>query len=208
MLMLSALLAIGQAAPPPVPGLCSEPVPANAETPGCYNTNTLDLAGAPSSLFWQIYEFASVEAAETEARLHRWAAVTTAHSRVWLYLLSDTGQTIDGIDARAVIGPLVLPNGPATAHFAEAIFPPGMRTRVHSHPGPEAFFVVDGEQCMESPTDRAILTAGQSYVVAAGPHLQAAPRGRRNLVLIIAPKDEPFVVPAGGDWRPSSFCDG
>ncbi len=60
-----------------------------------------------------------------------------------------------GGQRRAKIGPLEVPNGPVTAHFPEAIFPPGMRTRVHSHPGPEAFYVVEGEQCMERPPTRS-----------------------------------------------------
>ena len=85
--------------------------------------------------------------------------------------------------------------GAVTAHFSEAIFPPGMRTRVHSHPGPEAFYAVEGEQCMETPTDRRNIAAGGTYVVPEGPHLQAAPHGRRNLVLIVAPKGPPFVTP-------------
>jgi mannose-6-phosphate isomerase-like protein (cupin superfamily) len=81
-----------------------------------------------------------------------------------------------------------------------------MRTRVHSHPGPEAFYVVEGEQCMETAIDKRLIEAGGAYVVERGPHLQAAPKGRRNLVLILAPQGQPSVVP-GGDWEPSGFCN-
>lgn len=210
MLLLSALLAtaIGQAAVPPVPGLCSAPVPADRETPGCYKTGEIDLNGAPRQLYWHVYEADSLEAAEAEARNHAWATVAEAHSRTWLYVLGGPNEIAGGgAQPRAVIGPLTVPVGPATAHFSEAIFPPGMRTRVHAHPGPEAFFVVEGEQCMESPSDRRRVGAGETYIVPGGPHLQAAPNGRRNLVLIIAPADVPFVVPGGEGWAPSTFCD-
>ena len=64
-----------------------------------------------------------------------------------------------------------------TAHFAKAIFPPGMRTQVHSHPVPEAFYIVEGEQCMETPTHKPEIQAGGTYIVPGGPHLQAAPLG-------------------------------
>jgi hypothetical protein len=95
-----------------------------------------------------------------------------------------------------------LPVGPAVAHFSEAIFTPGMRTRVHSHPGPEAFYVVAGEQCMETPFDNRKIEPGGTYIVASGVHLQAASHGRRNLVLVIAPNGAPFVIADGGRWTP------
>ena len=46
---------------------------------------------------------------------------------------------------------------------------------------------------METPFDKRKIGAGGTYVVPGGVHLQAAPHGRRNLVLIIAPKGVPFV---------------
>jgi quercetin dioxygenase-like cupin family protein len=80
-----------------------------------------------------------------------------------------------------------------------------MRTRVHSHPGPEAFYVIDGEQCMETPTQRRKLQAGESFIVLPGPHLQAAPKGRRNLVLVLHGPDEPWMS-MESQWTPSQFC--
>ena len=190
---------------PPVPGLCSMPVPANREQAGCYQTNAVDLDGAPKQIYWQIYEYRTAAAANAEAARHRWAAVTQIHSRTWLYVLGAANVRVRGGTRRARIGPLEPPASQVTAHFAEAIFPPGMRTRVHSHLGPEAFYVVEGEQCMETPTDQRKIRAGGTYIVASGPHIQAAPLGRRNLVLILVPKGKPAVIP-GGDWKPTQFC--
>ena len=190
---------------PPVPGLCTAPVPADRDTPGCYKTGQTELADAPPELYWHIHQFPTPAAAAAEAARHRWAAVAEAHARTWLYVLGERSVQVGGT-RQAVVGPLHPPAGAVTAHFAESIFPPGMRTRVHSHPGPEAFYVVEGEQCMETPAERRNLPAGSAYIVAAGPHLQAAPGGRRNLVLILAPRGKPAVVP-GGDWVPTGFCD-
>lgn len=204
-MLMAAVLA--QADLPPVPGLCSAPVPTNMEAPGCYKTGEIELVGAPSAIHWHIHEYPTLAAATSEAKRHRWASVTQIHSRTWLYVLGGPAEKVKGGARRAVIGPLTVSPGIQTAHFAEAIFPPGMRTRVHSHPGPEAFYVVEGQQCMESPTDRRMIAAGGTYIVENGLHMQAAPRGRRNLVLILAPKGTPSVRP-GGDWKPTSFCDG
>ncbi len=202
-LLLAAGLA--QADVPPVPGLCSAPVPTNRETPGCYQTGQIDLGEAPMELYWQVYQFPTEAAAKAEAARHRWSAVAQAHSRAWLYVLGEASERVGSGTRRAMIGPLRPPAGPVTAHFSEAIFPPGMQTRVHSHPGPEAFYVVEGEQCMETPSDRRLIPAGGTYVVERGPHIQAAPKGRRNLVLILAPTGQPAVIP-GGDWQPTGFC--
>lgn len=203
-LLIASVLA--QADVPPVPGLCSAPVPKNRETPGCYKTGEIQLIDAPDAIYWHIYEFPSRDAAISEGARHRWAAVTEIHSRTWLYILGGPTESFAGGIPRAVIGPLKVQPGIQIAHFAAAIFPPGMRTRVHSHPGPEAFYVVEGQQCMETPTDRQMIPAGGTYIVERGPHIQAAPGGRRNLVLILAPEGAASVIP-GGNWRPTSFCD-
>lgn len=204
-LIVLTAAAIAQADVPPVPGLCSAPVPTDRDTPGCYQTNQIDLTDAPAEIYWQIYQYPTEAAAATEARRHRWSAVTQAHSRNWLYVLGQASERVSNGVRRAVIGPLPVPAGVATAHFSEAVFPPGMQTRVHSHPGPEAFYVVDGEQCMETPRDKRVIPAGGTYVVEGGPHLQAAPKGRRNLVLVLLPKGQPFMS-LGSGWRPTGFC--
>ena len=205
--MLLMVLAPAQADVPPVPGLCTAAVPADRETPGCYQTSEIDLAGAPARLYWHIREYPTLKAASVEAAKHRWTTIAAAHSRYWLYILGEAAEPATGGVEKAVIGPLAVPTGTTVAHFSEAIFPPGMRTRIHSHPGPEAFYVVEGEQCMETPFDRRKIAAGGTYIVPSGVHLQAAPRGRRNLVLVIAPKGLPFVVPGGGQWTPTGFCN-
>jgi len=207
--MLAAILVLAAANAlaevPPVPGLCTAPVPADPETPGCYRTGQRDLTGAPATLFWHVHQFPTPAAAREEAQRHRWSSLAQAHGRTWLHVLGGASEPVRGGTQHAVIGPLSPPAGAVTAYFAESIFPPGMRTRVHAHPGPEAFYVVAGEQCMESPSDRRMVPAGATHIVAQGLHIQAAPKGRRNLVLILAPQGQPAVIP-GGDWKPSGFC--
>jgi quercetin dioxygenase-like cupin family protein len=39
---------------------------------------------------------------------------------------------------------------------------------VHTHSGPEVFYVVAGEQCLETPEAGQHLNAGQSYVLPTG----------------------------------------
>ena len=208
--MLPVALFLAASAPvrivPPVPGMCTAPAADNVEKRGCYLSAVIGLSGAPNSLFWHIHEFADLADAAKEAARHRWATAVVAHKRAWLYVLGGRDEAVEGGTRKAVVGPLRMPPGELQGRFMEAIFPPGMRTRVHAHAGPEAFYVVEGEQCMESPSVRRKLKPGSTYIIDGGPHVQAAPKGRRNLVLILAPTNAPWSVPRD-DWTPSNFCD-
>jgi quercetin dioxygenase-like cupin family protein len=131
-----------------------------------------------------------------------------SHGRNWLYVLNESGEKIDFGMHRVTIGPLELPAGrPVTIRFIESVFPPGMQTRVHAHPGVEAFYVIEGEQCMETPAERIRIPAGQSFVVPGGPHVQTSPKGRRNLAILAIPDGEPWMMLETG-WKPSEFCGG
>ncbi|AQR72994.1 cupin domain-containing protein [Sphingomonas sp. LM7] len=190
----------------PVPGGCSAPAAENVGKPGCFLSAEIEIAKPPAELFWHITSFASEARAQQEAPRHLWKTLVHAHGRVWLYVVGRREEDIRSGELWGVVGPLKVPGkGPVTVRFMESLFPPGMRTRVHAHSGPEAFFVVDGEQCVETPRDKHRIPARQSYIVERGAHLQAAPGGRRSLVAIVAPKGEPWMT-LGQDWVPTGFC--
>lgn len=207
MLALPLLLAaapVDWSVRPVVPGACAEPAARNDGRPGCYLAREMQLDGPPPELWWHIHEFGSIVAAEAKA--HRWAATTAAHGRFWLYVLAGRELPLRNGKRRAVVGPLTVPDGKTViARFIQADFPPGMRTSVHRHPGLEAFYVVAGEQCMEHPEGRRKLRAGDIFIVPVGPHVQAAPKGRKNLALILHRPGEQWNIPVS-DWTPSQFC--
>lgn len=206
---LSVLIALvaGAQTVPPVPGGCSEPAAEHVGEAGCYLSGTLEIAASPSPLFWHIVPATSERDARGKARGHRSAFVTRAHGRWWLYVLSpDPVEPTLGA-GHHVAGPISVPAGARLeARFMESWFPPGMRTRVHQHAGPEVFYLLDGEQCTETPSARHRIRPGESYIVAADPHLQAAPRGRRSVVLILSPPGEPWMALSEG-WPGTGYCD-
>jgi mannose-6-phosphate isomerase-like protein (cupin superfamily) len=203
-ILVASLLAVGDA--PPVPGGCSAPAAANQNQPGCYLSTELRLPSVPPRIYWHIHQASDLASARSEAQKHRWSRVVTAHDRIWLYVLSESAAKLPYGNHKATMGPLDLPAGrPTTIRFLESVFPPGMQTRVHSHPGIEAFYVVEGEQCMETPSERVKIPAGKTYVVSGGPHVQTAPKGRRNLVLLAVPDNEPWMTLESG-WKPTEFC--
>lgn len=205
-LVLATLASVAHS-PPVVPGGCVEPASGNVGKPGCFLAAEIELARPPPQLYWHIFEFPGRAEAEQAAGAHRWSRVIDAHGRVWLLAVSDANQAPGTPGLKAQAGPVAMASrGAVRIRLLESWFPPGMKTRVHAHPGPEIFYVVEGEQCVETPTARARITAGETFVVADGAHLQAAPGGRRSLVLLVVPAGKPWMQ-LRDDWQPDGYCD-
>lgn len=190
---------------PPVPGGCTQPAGVNVGKAGCYASGELRIDRSPRAIYWHIFAFSDARSARDEARKHRWSSVAASHRRHWLYVLGPRRLRVSGGRRVAAVGPMRLPEGrPMMARFLESHFPPGMRTRVHSHPGPEGFYVVAGEQCMDTPTDRRKIGAGGTFIVVGGAHMQAAPSGRKNIAVVFYPPGVPWMRMER--WQPSNFC--
>jgi len=183
----------GQAVPA-VPGGCSELAGENIGKPGCFLSTLLTISEPPATMYWHIAEFPDEVPARSAARGHEWATVVPAHGRWWLYVLSSSREEKLHGHVRGLVSPFQLIAGqPVIARFMESTFPPGMRTRVHSHSGPEAFFVIEGEQCVSTSSGDFTIQRLNSRIVDGGAHLQAASKGRKSLVLIIAPPNQPWM---------------
>ena len=208
MLMVSIAVApaLLMQAVPAVPGGCTAAASENVGAPGCYLSAELTIEASPPTLYWHIVRMRSEAPAKAEVGRYRWATAVPAHGRWWLYVLSADARE-PKLPDHHVVGPFrTKRDGPVVARFMESLFPPGMRTRVHAHSGPEAFYVIDGEQCTETPDDRRRIKAGESYIVPGGLHLQAAPKGRRNVVLVLAPVGEPWISLSDA-WAGTGYCE-
>jgi quercetin dioxygenase-like cupin family protein len=75
-----------------------------------------------------------------------------------------------------------------------ATFAPGMTTHVHYHSGAEAWYVIGGEQCLETATRVYKTHAGESLVVPAGVTMRLVATGstlRRALAIIVYDSAQP-----------------
>jgi len=87
-----------------------------------------------------------------------------------------------------------------TAHYMETVIPAGFQDGKgagHRHPGPEAWFVLSGGQCLETPNGVMTAQAGQSMLAAEGWPMTISSLGsdtRRAVVLILHRSDEPSVM--------------
>lgn len=138
-------------------------------------------------VFWHLDTYPTRAVAEA-AKGPR-GTVIEALGKVWLFNIGDAGWRPSSGVRVAEIGPLhVKPEEKYTAQYMEAIFSPGMTSRVHRHPGPEAWYTTAGEVCLETPDRKVVGRAGESTIVPAGPPMQLTATGteqRRSLVLIL-----------------------
>jgi quercetin dioxygenase-like cupin family protein len=207
MLNLPLLAAAAVALPAPiVPGGCTAAANEHVDEAGCYLLGELSVEHAPRRLYWHIAEFADLPTAVTEAQEHHWSKVVSAHHKIWLLVIGARKEPLSSGKPSVVIGPMdVPPVDTVSVRFLTSTFPPGMHTRVHSHPGSEAFYVIEGEQCVETPTVRHRIMAGHSYIVQSGVHVQAAARGRKSLVALILRPSVTWSEPETS-WAPSQYC--
>lgn len=192
----------------PVPGGCSVRRTTPPDAIGCYMTGTEQIGAAPETpLYWHIYAFATNAAAE-EARRSR-GTVAEAHARVWLFTIADKGWQAPAGERVATVGPLpVTPGRVYAAHYFEGVVPAAARTPVHRHAGPEAWFVLEGTQCLETPNGFSILRAGESFIVPGGPPMLLVGQGqsvRRTLGLVLHDAAQPWTLPTS-DWTPKDLC--
>ncbi len=136
--------------------------------------------------------------------------VVESFGQVWLFAIGPQGLWPAAGEQVAEIGPLEVGRGRSyAARYMEAVFRLGMQTRVHTRPGPEAWYTLSGEMCLETPegamTGRA---GGPPVIVPEGPPMQLTATGtevRRALVLVLHDAPHPASVPAA-HWQPRGLC--
>jgi quercetin dioxygenase-like cupin family protein len=151
---------------PPV--RCTEASPERRGEEGCTILASRPFTGPLTTpVYWHLDRFDSVEAAKKAAGPD--AVAAEAHGFAWLMTVE--AQTEDHHGGRHVagIGPLAVPAADRySMRVLSSLLRPGGTTPAHAHPGPEAVYVVDGEQCMETPEVGQRIASGQPYVVPAG----------------------------------------
>jgi quercetin dioxygenase-like cupin family protein len=159
--------------------------------------------------FWYLDAYPTRVLAEAAKGPH--GTVVESLGKQWLLSIEDAGwQAPVGGERVAAIGPLPVKAGEAyTAQYMEAVFNPGMTAPAHVHSGPEAWYTLTGETCLETPDGIQIGRAGGQYVIVPGGppmHLTATGKEqRRALVLILHDSTKPATTLVS-DWTPKGLC--
>jgi len=167
---------------------CMQDSPERRGGTGCSivaDTLLRDLPAQP--LYWHIDKFPALRAAQAAAGAA--SVAIEAHGSAWLMKVEPQSSDHHGGQHAAAVGPLPIPSTASLMmQIMSAHFLPGQVSEPHTHPGPEAWFVIEGEQCLETPTGTIRAKAGETAIIDAGPAMRLVGTGtgpRRALVLVL-----------------------
>jgi hypothetical protein len=150
-------------------------------------------------LYWRIDSFGTL--AQAQAAAGPTSLATEILGKAWLLTLGAKGDTTPGATWIAEIGPV--PAIAATDYLLRvnhAGGPPGSRTPVHTHPGSEAFYVLNGRLGQKTPHGTSYADAGQTM---NGHHadmpmevFSAGTVDLDQIVMFVVDAGRPFSAPA------------
>jgi quercetin dioxygenase-like cupin family protein len=194
---------------PDVSGSACRPVSEKRSEIGCYMLFRKPLGRLATPVFWHLDVFPTKEAAKAAEGPQ--GTVVEALGKIWLLTIAERGWRPSGGERVAEIGPLVLPSGPEfTAMYMEATFMPGGSVAPHRHSGPEAWYTLSGEQCLETPAGRTIARAGDTTIIPGDTPMTLLALGsdlRRSMVLILHDSARAAATYIN-DWTPKGLCRG
>lgn len=169
-----------------------------------------EIASLPTGqIYWHLDQFSSKDAAERAATAS--SSVVGAFGKIWLFTIERRTWRAKGGRHVSKIGPLpVLPAPTYAAEYLRSVFAPGMMAPLHVHSGPEAFYAVSGDTCLETPDGvQRGRGPGNSLVIRGGPPMLLMATGkepRRGFALILHDASQPPTTLIH-DWHPQGLCE-
>ena len=174
---------------------------------GCFNVGTTTgLHFSKSSVYWHLRVYSDRKAAE--AARSATGIIAEEDGRVWLSEFGARNAAPRGGKAVAIVGPMQLPASKSyTAVLSYAVMRPGDKSRVHTHPGPEGWYVLAGEQCLDTPAGAHRARAGGTMTVRPNLPMELNVGGttlRKAFALVIHDSAHERGTPS--DWKPRGGC--
>jgi len=208
-LLTATSLSAQSNAPLPSFGIC-KPVSERTTEVGCWILADQPVGRAmQAEVFWHLDVYPTRSEAEKAKGPN--GTVVESLGKVWLLTIQKAGwrPALKG-ERIAEIGPLPVNVGEQySALFMEAVFTPGMTSAVHTHSGPEAWYTLAGETCLETPGGKFVGRAGgPPVIVPGGPPMLLTATGteqRRALTLILHESSKPPTTVIH-EWKPKGLC--
>jgi quercetin dioxygenase-like cupin family protein len=158
------------------------------------------------AVYWHLRTYPSRVAAD--AARSPSGIVAEQDGRVWLSELGTKERTAPGGHRVAVVGPLtVIPGVRYDVEIAYSVMAPNDHSRVHTHSGPEAWYVVAGAQCLETPGGVSRVGVGGTMTAAPNGPMELSVTGTdvaKALTLVIHDSAQEFGT--ASDWKPPGAC--
>ena len=182
----------------PTPG--TRPV----DTP-CAMIATKTFRSLPSGdLTWRVETFAELSAARrAETAL---SVVAEARGKVWLLTIGSKGTRTPGATFVTEVGPLLIPAAPEYEMIVlDGDLPANANVLVHTHSGPEAWYVLSGKQCLDLPGRAVRAIAGEGMFAPAETPMRLNIEAQRDaFFMVVHDKAKPWNTLS--DWRPDNRC--
>ncbi len=168
-----------------------------------------ELANLPVGLlYWHLDQYSSTAEARLAAKPA--STIVNAFGAVWLFTIERQGWRSKRGRHVAVVGPLPVDRGPTlAAEYLRSVFTPGMTAPLHVHSGPEAFYAVKGDTCLETPEGTKVGRGpGNSLMIRAGSPMLLMAIGkeqRRGFALILHDASKPPTT-LTQQWSPEGAC--
>lgn len=173
--------------------LCVENSPERHGEIGCSIVEIKTLPVLKEPVYWHLDRADSGERAH--AALGPATIAFQAHGSWWV--MSVTSQKAGHHDGEHVAWVKLSPL-PKAAKYSmlviSAYIPSGMTSRVHFHSGVEAFYTVDGQQCLETATKAYRMQKGDTLVIPTGTTMRLVAMGstpRRAFGIIVYDASKP-----------------
>lgn len=199
------------AAPPALAQATSRPcTPGKDEQPGpaCLMAHQPLGALPEGAVYWQLQTYPDLAAARHDRPAH--GVVTFAFGQTWLFTIGPRGVRPRHGTRIAEIGPIPVKSGASfDAEFLKSTFSPGMTAPVHVHSGPEAFYAIAGDTCLETPDGVQFARGpGNRLVIQGGPPMllmAPGPALRKGFALILHDSALPPTTLVH-HWTPKGLC--
>ena len=193
-----------------VPGDKCKPVSERTQEIGCWI-----LADGPvgqltkPQMFWHLDTYPTRSAAQADKGSQ--GVIVESFGKIWLMTISDEKWRSAHGDRVAEIGPLPIVAGEKySAQLMEAVFTPGMTAAAHVHSGPEAWYQVGGETCLETSDGHTQIgrVGGPAVIAPMGlaMHLTATGTEQRRSIVLILHQSSEAATTMIHDWTPKGLC--
>jgi len=190
-------------------GVC-KPASLRTEQVGCWILADDPIGRLTTSfVFWTLDVYPTRAAAEADKGPR--GTVLESLGKVWLMTIDDQRSTPSHGNRVSEVGPLPIVAGENySVQYMEAIFDPGMTVPEHTHSGPEAWYTMAGQTCLETSDGRVTVgrAGGPPVIVPMGVSMHLTATGteqRQSLVLILHQTSQP-VTTLDRNWVQKGLC--
>lgn len=149
-------------------------------------------------LYWHVETFGSLDQARSAENSHSLSA--EFDGKYWLFTLADRKMGGNGGTKVASIGPIARVDATEfLLRINSATAPTGSKTKVHTHPGPEAFLILSGQLTQRTPHGQHVLNAGGTMPGVPDQAMEVASTGEeelRELIMFVVDGSRPFAEDA------------